>query len=275
MSKSLNNALSAAVLRLMRPLVAVLLRHGMPYGAFAELARKAYVDEAFAQAAATARRPTVSSVSAVTGLTRKETKRLRELDVIDDEASARRYSRALRVVSAWVSDPRFQTPDGQPAVLHLEGSAASFSQLVKEFSGDIPAAAMLSVLEIGGTVAQGENGISLLERAYIPAATPLEKIDILGTDVAELIATIGHNLCASPEDRYFQRKVSNVLVHPDSLPAFRQLSNKMSQQLLEEYHRWLTQHEIGRTAASSGVEPCYVAVGIYYADSHIVREKKS
>lgn len=275
MSKSPNNVLSAAVVRLLRPLIAVLLRHGMPYGVFAELARKAYVDEAFAQAGASTRRPTVSSVSAVTGLTRKETKRLRELEIIDDEASAKRYSRAIRVVSAWVSDPRFQTPDGQPAVLPLEGPSASFSLLVKEFSGDIPPAAMLSVLEASGTVTANKSGITLLDRAYLPAATQLEKIEILGTDVSELITTIGHNLSAQHGDRYFQRKVSNVLVHPDDLPAFRAMSNKKSQQLLEEYHLWLTQHEIEKTDVNPQLEPCYVAVGIYYIDNNVVMEKKT
>ena len=80
MPKSLNNALSAAVLRILRPLVAVLLRHGMAYGTFAELARKAYVEEGFAQVPSPGKRVTVSSVSALTGLTRKETKRLRELE---------------------------------------------------------------------------------------------------------------------------------------------------------------------------------------------------
>lgn len=266
MSSSPNNVLSAAVLRLLRPLVAVLLRHGMAYGTFAELARKAYVDEAFAGAAATGRSPTVSSVSAVTGLTRKETKRLRELDVVDDELSSRRFNRAIRVVSGWVTDPRFHTPGGEPAILPLEGGPANFNLLVKEFSGDIPPTAMLSVLQASGTVALVDDGVVLLERAYMPVATPLEKIDILGTDTAELITTIGRNLRAGPERRYFQRKVSNVLIHPDAVPAFQALSNKKSQELLEEYHRWLARHEVD-ASADPGVTPCYVAVGIYYTDS--------
>jgi hypothetical protein len=266
MPQSLNSALSAAVLRILRPLVAVLLRHGMAYGAFAELARKAYVDEAFAQRN-TPKRPTVSSVSALTGLTRKETRRLRELDIVNDESSSKRYSRAIRVVSAWVSDPRFQTPTGEPAKLPMEGEGASFAQLVKEFSGDIPTAAMLSVLEASGTVAVSHSGVTLLQRAYLPASTPLEKIDILGTDTAELIATIGHNLEAEPGDRLFQRKVSNVRIHPEAVPAFRALSNQKSQQLLEEYHRWLVRHEVDEEeAAKTGSS--YVAVGIYYTDNH-------
>jgi hypothetical protein len=270
MSKSLNTALRAAILRLLRPLAAVLLRHGMPYGVFAELARKAYVEEAFAQAGA-GKRPTVSSVSALTGLTRKETKRLRELDIVEQEGSSQRYSRAIRVVSGWTSDPRFLTANGEPAVLPMDGAPVSFATLVKEFSGDIPPAAMLSVLEASGTVTVGGSGVTLRERAYLPSSTPLDKIAILGTDVAELIGTIGHNLTAEPEKRLFQRKVSNVLVHPDAVPAFRELSNRKSQELLEEYHRWLTQHEL-HSSGDSAPAPAYVAVGIYYTDTHMAGE---
>jgi len=264
-NSKLNQALNAAVLKILRPLVRVLLRHGMAYGTFAELARKAYVEEGFVHASGAGKRATISSVSALTGLTRKETKRLRELELVDDETSAQRYSRAIRVISGWTGDPRFQTSAGEPAVLPMEGAGGSFAVLVKEFSGDIPPAAMLSVLESSGTVTVGEKGIALQEKAYIPSATPLEKLNILGTDVAELIDTIGHNLAAEPDERFFQRKVSNVLLHPDAVPAFRELSTRKSQLLLEEYHSWLSSHEVDPEDESS-VQPCYVAVGIYYSD---------
>jgi hypothetical protein len=262
MSESLQAALSAAVIRLLRPLVRVLLRHGMAYGTFAELARKAFVDEGFEQVAASGKRPTVSSVSALTGLTRKETKRLREMASAGDEVSARRYSRAIRVISGWISDPQFQTGAGVPAVLPLEGRECSFAALVKKYSGDIPTAAMLSVLESSGTVEVENHRVTLHARAYLPSATPAEKLDILGTDVAELISTIDHNLEAPPGERYFQRKVSNVRVHPEALEAFRALSDRKSQELLEEYHRWLTSHEID--SDKDGEQRYYVAVGTYY-----------
>lgn len=265
MENSLHQSLSSAVLKLLRPLVGVLLRHGMAYGTFAELARKAYVDEAFAQLAETDKRATISGVSALTGLTRKETKRLHELDWVDEEASSQRYSRAIRVISGWTEEVLYLNDAGEPQVLPMEGAEPSFSSLVKKFSGDIPPAAMLSVLEASGTVAVSDTGVRLLEKAYIPSATPLEKINILGTDVAEIIDTIGHNLAAPQGDRVFQRKVSNVLLHPDALPAFRELSNEKSQLLLEEYHHWLSNHEID-PKADKDVDPCYVAVGIYYSN---------
>ncbi len=93
-------------------------------------------------------------------------------------------------------------------------------------------------------------------------ATPLERIGILGTDVAELVGTIGHNLVAEPEQRFFQRKVSNHSVHPEAIAAFRELSNRKSQELLEAYNAWLVHHQID--AEVDDPQPRYVSVGIYY-----------
>lgn len=267
MKESVQQALSEAVLRLLRPLVRVLLRHGMAYGSFAELARRAYVEEGFEHIAQSGKRASVSSVSAITGLTRKETKRLAETSPEEFGASTERYNRAIRVVSGWVNDARFHDAAGEPAILPMEGAegeGVSFTALVKEFSGDIPPAAMLSVLQSASTVSVVDGQVTLLERAYIPAATPTEKLHILGTDVGELVSTIGHNLDAESDRLLFQRKVSNVLVHPDALPEFRRLSNLQSQELLERYHAWLAQHEIDE--ASDDTASAYVAVGIYYAE---------
>lgn len=265
MDNQFNEALSSAMLRLLRPLVRVLLNHGMAYGSFAELARKAFVDEGFRSGIMKGKRATVSSVSALTGLTRKETKRLREIPSMAEQGSEQRYSRAVRVISGWVSSARYQDGSGEPAVLPYEGESPSFASLVKEFSGDIPPAAMLSVLEASDSVTLLAGQVTLKERAYIPKATPLDKIAILGTDVAELIGAIGHNLEAKQEQRRFQRKVSNVSVREEALPTFREYSNHKSQELLEDYHAWLSRHEVD-PGKGQREKPRYVAVGIYYTE---------
>jgi hypothetical protein len=265
MKETTEQAIQSAALRILRPLVRVMLNHGMAYGAFAELARKAFVEEGFDYLQRSNQRPTDSGISALTGLTRKETKRLREEGDEADGDSGHRYSRAIRVISGWVNDTRFQDAKGEPAVLPIAGDKGSFSALVNEFSGDVPTGAMLSLLESSRNVARRDDHVELVERAYIPMGTPVEKINILGTDVAELIGTIGHNLEVGPEHRLFQRKVSNTLVRADAIDEFRELSNKKSQELLEEYHRWLSSHEVavdGNPSQSSG----YVAVGIYYVE---------
>lgn len=266
MTDNVQDALSSAILRLLRPLARLLLKHGMPYGRFAELARKAFVDEGFEHLQDTGKRPTISSVSALTGLTRKETKALRESSPIGSEKSAQRYSRAIRVISGWVTDAQFHDAQGEPARLPFDGADNSFSALVKKYSGDIPPMAMLSVLETSQNVVTDGGGVILKERAYIPMATPVDKINILGTDVAELIGTIGHNIEVDPAQRFFQRKVSNTSVRPDALAKFRELSNSKSQELLEEYHAWLSSHQVDTDDSHDGDGVGYVAVGIYYTE---------
>lgn len=265
MSNSVQKSLGAAALGILRQLARVMLNHGIAYGVFAELTKKAFVEEGFDYLQKSGQRPTTSGISALTGLTRKETKRLRESDDNAELDPGHRYSRAIRIISGWVNDPRFHDEHGNPATLPLEGDEGSFSLLVKEYSGDIPVVAMLSLLEKSQNIRQQDSGVELIERAYIPMNTPVDKIQILGTDVAELIGTINHNLEAAPEHRLFQRKVSNTLIRSDAIPEFRQFSNQKSQQLLEEYHQWLSAHEV-ETGEVPRSAKGYVAVGIYYVE---------
>ena len=194
---------------------------------------------------------------------------------LDDEAAAvtdQRYNRAIRVISGWVSDDDFTDEAGRPSPLPQRGPI-SFTELVKRYSGDIPAKAMLSVLEASGTVCRDGDQVKLLERAFVPKSNPVDKIDILGRDVAELIGTIWHNIEQPPENNRFQRKVSNVALRRDQLAAFKSFSDQRSQQLLEEYHAWLCAHEVQESDADSQ-EAVYVAVGIYYTEETDVEVNK-
>jgi hypothetical protein len=266
MVDSIQETLARALLTLLKPLVRILLRNGIAYGSFAELAKKTYVDVAFDNFAPEGRKQTVSRVSAMTGLTRKETKRLRELDEPDAGGSEQRYNRAVRVISGWLNDPRFQDAAGQPAELPVDGEEVSFATLVKKYSGDVTTRAMLAVLLTASSVEKTDRGIRLVRHAYLPGNDPRDKLAILGSDTAELIATIDHNLVAADGERRFQRKVSDHRVRADALPAFRALSAEKSQALLEELDAWLAAHAIAAEEPHDAAAHC-VSVGIYFFES--------
>ena len=190
MKKKLDKALSAAVLRLMRPLVRILLRNGMAYGNLAELVRKVYVDVAWREFAPEGKKQTVSRVSALTGLTRKEVRRLLDEGMSATAPDQERYNRAIRVISGWINDRRFLDSDGKSADLPVEGKQKSFALLVKDYSGDIPTQAMLSMLEEAGSIRMVNGKVRLARRAYVPSGDSAEKIEILGSDVFELVSTI-------------------------------------------------------------------------------------
>jgi hypothetical protein len=262
MKTSVHHTLTRAVLRLLKPLVRILLRNGIAYGSFAELAKKTYVDVAFEDFAPPGGKQTVSGVSAMTGLTRKETRRLHDIEELDADSSQQRYNRAVRVISGWINDPAFHDSEGQPAELAVDAGATSFAALVKKYGGDVTPRSMLAVLESAASVQRSDSGVRLVQRAYLPASDSGATVRILGTDSAELIATIDHNLAAADGDRRFQRKVSSDRLREDAAGEFRALAAARSQTLLEDLDAWVSRHEIDTSAPQQAAR--YVSVGIYF-----------
>jgi hypothetical protein len=264
MTNTVNSALARAFLRIFRPLARILIRNGISYPAMSDWAKKVYVDVAFEEFAEPGKKQTISRVSALTGLFRREVKRLHELDLEEDLPAGDRYNRAVRVISGWLNDTEFQTPTGKPASLTFEGETRSFTALARAYSGDIPARAMLTVLESADCIEETDSGkLRLIRHMYIPAGDSADKLHILGVDVAELVGTIDHNIKADPAERFFQRKVSNTRLDPAAVEAFRKFSRDKSQALLEELDAWLSDHEINEP--DSGEAGQYVSLGIYYS----------
>lgn len=260
MSNQINNLLSESALKVLRPLVRIMIRNGVSSGTLEELVRKAYVDEAFDIGKKNQHKTTVSSVSAQTGLSRKEVKRLNELSDTHNTDIEQKYNRAVRVISGWVNEKAFTDTSGSAKALPMDGDKGSFSALVKQFSGDIPTKAMLDLLTAADCVQVEDKKVQLIKHAYVPGKDSAEIIQILGTDANELINTIDHNLTANESDKRYQRKVSCVALNNDAIEEFINLSKTQSQSLLEKLDAWLSQHEINPDDENTS----YVSLGIYY-----------
>ena len=264
MGQALTNVLSAAVVKVLRPLLRILLRNGVPYGAFADLAKRVYVDVATQEFGLPGRKQSKSRVSVLTGLSRKEVLRVSRLPAPDDEGTAERYSRAARVISGWVRDRRFADSQGKPAALPFEGSDATFSELVKSYSGDATARAVLDELLRVGAIERGQDGsVRLIARSYIPRTGEAEKIGILGSDVADLVSTIDRNI-RNPRDSFFQRKVCYDNLPAEALPELRTQAGERSQELLELLDRWMSERDRDANPSVIGTGRRRAGVGIYY-----------
>ena len=274
MSPGINKALSAAVLRLLRPLVRLLLRNGVSYGAFADLAKWVYVDVANKEFGVAARKQTDSRISVITGLTRKDVARLKGTAAPDDTAAVEQYHRAARVIGGWLRDARFLNKAGRPAALAFDGNVASFSELVKSYSGDIPPRAMLDELLRVGTVERGKNGtLRLVTAGYVPKGSSTDQLHILGSDVALLIGTIDHNLTPDQREPYFQRKVAYDNLPVEALAPLRAMTEEKAQALLEEINRYLAKHDRDTNPAAQGSGRKHAGVGIFYFERDVDEEK--
>jgi hypothetical protein len=230
-----------------------------------ELARRTYVDVAMSELAIPGKKQTVSRVSVLTGLTRKDVQRILKKEAPLERDTGERYNRAARVLTGWIRDSEYTDSKGEPLTLPIEDPAKGFNTLVRRYSGDIPARAVLDELvRVGAVERIANNRIRLLARAYIPSASQLDKLGILGTDVADLIHTIDHNLEKGSSDPRFQRKVMYDNLPKEIIEEFRALSAKQSQQLLEQLDAWLVKRDRDASPTTKGTGRVRAGIGVYY-----------
>jgi len=263
------NALMAAVSQIVGRLVRLLIRHGIPFQVFTDLAKQAYVQSAREHFAIPGRKQTISRIAVLTGLTRKEIQKLNETASPSDTVANERYHRAARVVSGWVRDKDFRDENGEPRALPQEGDKDSFAEVVRRYSGDMPTRAVLDELLRVGTVERTEDGrIRLVAHAYIPRTSDRDKLAILGADVYDLIDTIDHNLTDGNDPR-FQRKLMYDNVPLEAVKQFRQLSAARAQGLMEYLDSWLSQHDRDVNPLSEGNGRARAGLGIFYFEENV------
>src|SRR5712692_1546479 len=271
-------ALAAALERVLRPLFRIVLRNNMSFKAFLDIAKHTYVQVAASEFRIPGKKQSVSRIALLSGLTRKEVQRLLDAPAANDKNSeaGERYNRAARVVSGWVRDTDFADADGNPKVLPLQDgpqNRASFAELVRRFSGDIPFRAVLDELLRVGVVEKLDDGnIRLKSRAYVPESGDADKLNILGTDVADLVDTIDHNLQQGGANPFFQRKVMYDNVPVEALQDFRRLSGVQAQTLLERLDKWLSQHDRDTHPGTSGTGRARTGIGIYYFEENLASQ---
>ena len=273
-------ALAAALERVLRPLFRIVLRNNMSFKAFLDIAKHTCVEVAAAEFRIPGKKQSTSRIALLSGLTRKEVQRLLDAPATKDKDSeaGERYNRAARVVAGWVRDKDFCDAAGNPKMLALQDGGAedraTFAELVRRFSGDIPFRAVLDELLRVGVVEKFDDGnVHLKTRAYIPESGDADKLNILGTDVSDLVATIDHNIQHGVADPFFQRKVMYDNVPTEALEEFRRLSGAQAQALLERLDKWLSQHDRDTHPETTGTGRMRTGIGIYYFEENMTSRK--
>jgi len=257
---NIRQALGHAVMELLQPLVRVLLRHGMAYDEFAELARRAYVQVAERDFTLKGRKQTTSRISVITGLNRKEVARLQAAGNQGEAASAElahTMNRAAKVVVGWMHEHK--QAEGTPALLDNE----QFAALVRRHSGDMPARAVLDELRHDGAVAVADDGrYTLSPDGYGPRATDMRKISLLGQHAADLLGAIEHNIGHPPEQGYLQQRVFADHIPADKIEQLRHQLRETGLNSLAQARDLLIEQDAGDAPPAPGARR--VTLGVYY-----------
>jgi hypothetical protein len=217
----------------MTPLVRILLRNGISFREFAEVLKDVFVAVCARDLVVPGRRLTLSRIAIVTGLTRKEVSTIVRDDELRRKALETNANRAAKILEAWHSDTRFLGPYGFPRDLLIEGEdpSGTFSDLVRENSGDMPVRAMLEELMRvdAARVVEGGEVVRVLKRTYIPTQMTPEMIQIFSQAVRRYIETVDYNLSLQEtSSRRFDR-----VVYPD--PGLRVIDVPVFQKEVREY----------------------------------------
>lgn len=267
----IDTAVKTTLVRLLGPLVRYLIERGWGYVALRELLKAIYVAEAEKrQLATTGTVPTDSEISLLTGIHRKEVKRLREeLRSRSGETGSDPMAGAnisARVIAAWITDRRFLTGD-KPSVLSLraEGDTPSFDMLVQSTRADMrPKAIFEELLRVGAVERAGEDSVRLVRTAYV-ALEPKEKLAFLAANVGDHLRSALHNL-SRPDAPFLERALYHDTISSEQLAAARDEMMSLADQLLRKANEQLIgANTIG---TETGAEPRKrMRLGVYYYEA--------
>jgi hypothetical protein len=243
----------AASRQWLKPLVHVLIRCGVTWREFSEIAKTTFVEVATSQFGKRGRPTNVSRTAVLTGLARREVRKQREKLQNAPESLTGYVTKASLVLSAWHLDPEFLDAKGRPLALPIDGPGASFAALVRRCGGgDVRSSTLLRELRSAGAVAERADGkLEAILRNYIPQSMDEQLIRLWGSVIADIAATYLHNLTRTGRTpSRFERAAVNERIAKTALPEFRKFLDAEGQAFLERVDAWLTAHEVKEEAGA-------------------------
>ena len=273
MSDTPESPLKSAIERLLRPLVKLLIRHGMPYGEFKDIARETYVDVADKEFALPGKKQSAARISVLTGINRKDVAALQKQAGEDQGFQPRHHNRVYRVTNGWLIDPDFNIA-GEPKELPIDDEGnINFAELVRRYSGDVTVKALLDEMLRLGAIKISENSVRLVNKAYVP--DDKDRFRIAGQAAYDLLNTLDYNLSDKDSPNRIQRMVAYDDIPLEHLEKIRQMSGQEIQQLLLRINSWLAEHDRSLSKDINGTGRVRAGVGIYYFEEALSDEVTS
>ena len=274
MSYDLRLRILTALRLSLRPLVRVLLRHGVTFGQFAEVAKDAFVEEVLSERDSHGRLTNKSRIAVRTGLSRKEVSRICERIFLMAGQANRRASLvqqvgfSAQVLQLWHVDPRFSDGNGQPRGLVFADDDISFSSLVKSVGGDIPPGALRAELLAANAIKELSSGeLMPLRRHFIPSDSGEDLLVGLTHIVLPVMEGLAHNSDATGRLPFFQRFAYSDHLTTSTAELFRETAGRRSEQFLQSIDDWLSANEA--RGHGNDEQQRRVGIGVFYYEGEI------
>jgi hypothetical protein len=196
----------------------------------------------------------------MTGIGRKEVRRLRYLRELYEEDPRIELSPLSDVLHHWFTNPVFLDESGKPKVLSFRG-ADSFVTLVKECAGDLPAGAIKVELVRCGAVREDEGGeLHAMRRHVVPTEFDERLITSIAFGLRGLASTVAFNSNPHGDGQSrIQRFVESEYLTEDSKNALRHVLRDRITSFTEAIDDMFSKAETPPTGPYKRI-----GVGVYY-----------
>jgi len=249
----------------MRSICRLLLRYEIGFREFSDLAKAAFVQVATEDYGIRGRPTNISRVAVMTGLTRKEVKRLRDLDTEFGNEFLSRRNPLAELLHYWNTDKNYSNSDGRPKALQLEGSGESFQSLVKRCVGDIPVGAMRAELKRIGAISETDDGWLVVNtREHAPKDVGDRLLNGIEYGLRTLAATVDYNGDPNTKMPRPQKLIHSSEINRDELPRLEKQIRERIESFSAETDDLLSTAEIVPGNQNAGSSSPTVGVGVYF-----------
>ncbi|WP_313430371.1 DUF6502 family protein [Pseudomonas sp.] len=264
-SPSIPPSMLSALRRIMRPLVRLMLRKGVTYTMFTDVLKEVFVDVAHREFRLDDKVPTDSRISLLTGVHRKDVRRLRNESDASTAALPENITLGAQLVNVWTRSPPFCSEAGQALALPRlasVGGGCSFDALVAKVSTDIRGRVVLDEwLRLGVVRLDDQDRVHLEAQAFVPQKGFDEKSAYFGHNLHDHACAAVHNLSGEGLP-FFERSVHYDALTPASVDTLREAVSQDGMQTLLAFSRLAA--ELESTDEPSQGQRQRITVGLYF-----------
>ena len=231
-----SDGLVASVRRILQPVVRLLIARSLTFPWAANVLRSVYVDVALREFPVDGKRQTDSRITLLTGVHRKDVKRLRA-HPRGGARPPRAASLGTQLIARWMALAEYRDAQGAPrplARLATAGDEHSFESLVRSINTDIrPRVVLDEWLRLGLVRIDEADRVCLDVRAFIPSEGSDEMAYFFGRNLHDHLAAAAHNMLGEPEP-FLDRSVNYNNLSRAAVAELDELGRRRGMEVLQE-----------------------------------------
>lgn len=247
--------LVAALRRILRPLIRLLLSHGIRFQTFCDLVKSTYIQVAEEEFRLDSKAQTDSRISLLTGVHRRDVKRLRSESLAVSSLSLQ-ASMSAQLLAMWSGRTEYLDSQGVPLPLPRlasKGGEHSFEALVRSVSKDFRARVVLDEwLRQGIAILDEQDNVHLAADAFVSPQGIEEKAFYFGQNIHDHLAATVHNL-SGVTPPFLERCVYYDKLTAESVKEYERVAKSAGMRALHTVNRHAIELQKQDTGKSDAV----------------------